>query len=332
MSTALSPGEPDPEVQRRDLLRVLDACDSRVLSINLLAAHGQIKDAHDLLRLLASDIEHLVLVCFHNPPIADLAAGSANLDSVVDPVLRRTLKEPGFAVYLATHDFPAGSDLHRTLRAIDRILIHIRRTLRHRHGADLSTGRMHFQASASLRAATLAALVVLLLLGGFVLHQRSLYSANLALGRPAAQSSTSEAATANRAVDGNEDSDYTHGSVSSTKQEPQPWWEVDLGEAAPIRSIQVWHRSDCCVADRLANFYIFVSTQPFAGHDVQASLAQVGVSAYYFGRALPYYSNPVETSISRRGRYIRIQLTGTGPLELAEVKVWRVLGPFLSIY
>lgn len=68
--------------------------------------------------------------------------------------------------------------------------------------------------------------------------------ANIAVGRPATQSSTAFGAAASRAVDGNTDQSWAGGSVSMTSQQSNPWWQVDLGSNQQIKSITVWNRSD----------------------------------------------------------------------------------------
>ncbi|HYN86759.1 MAG TPA: Ig-like domain-containing protein [Pyrinomonadaceae bacterium] len=140
---------------------------------------------------------------------------------------------------------------------------------------------------------------------------------NLALGKTAAQHSTGWGAVAARAVDGNTSGDWAHNSVSSTLYGNQPWWEVDLGAVATVQSVKVFNRSDCC-SERLADFEVFVSDVPFSSFDLYATRAQAGVSSYpKAGAAGAQASVPV----NRTGRYVRIQLTGTNYLTLAEVQV-----------
>ena len=75
----------------------------------------------------------------------------------------------------------------------------------------------------------------------------------------------------------------------------------------------------------MANFYVFVSDEEFADTDKVATLlAKPGVSVYY--RIGPLYAYKYD--INRRGRYVRIQLTGTNYLNPMEVRVW---SPSLSI-
>lgn len=95
---------------------------------------------------------------------------------------------------------------------------------------------------------------------------------NVAQGRKATQSSifnpTSGAANA---VDGNTNGDFTLGSVTATNLDPQAWWQVDLGEAVPIEAVEIWNRTDGS-QERLENYWVFVSDQPFSPADTPTSL------------------------------------------------------------
>lgn len=141
---------------------------------------------------------------------------------------------------------------------------------------------------------------------------------NLARGKQARQSSTGYGGDARRAVDGNTNGDYGANSVSHTNNQPQEWWEVDLGAAYNIASIKIWNRTDCC-AERLSNFYVMVSDRPFGSSNVNDSLAQQGIwSSHNSGTA----GRTTEIKANTRGRYVRIQLGGANWLQLAEVEVF----------
>jgi uncharacterized protein YuzE len=142
---------------------------------------------------------------------------------------------------------------------------------------------------------------------------------NLAEGKSATQSSTYLGVGAERAVDGNTDGVIQNGSVTHTKREAQPWWEVDLGAQSEIDAIEIWNRMDAC-SDRLSDFYVFVSETPFAGDTVAEMLAQAGVWHEHVtieGGPAP----SVQLTAGTTGRYVRVQLAGTDCLSLAEVKV-----------
>jgi hypothetical protein len=141
---------------------------------------------------------------------------------------------------------------------------------------------------------------------------------NVAPGGAATQSSTYLSYTgASRAIDGNSDGNFFDYSVTHTNADYQAWWQVDLGAGYAIDTVNVWNRSDCC-PERLSNFYILVSDQPFASANLASVLSQPGVTGYYIAGQGGY---PTAQTIQRTGRYVRVQLTGTNYLSLAEVEV-----------
>lgn len=124
------------------------------------------------------------------------------------------------------------------------------------------------------------------------------------------------------ARDGNTDGDWRNGSVTHTELDQNAWWEIDLGSSKAIDHIFVWNRTDCC-AERLVDFYVLVSDEPFQTQDLEASIAQPGVfSAFYEGTPEP----TAQVDVGGRGRYVRVQLAGQGYLSLAEVEVFGSLG------
>ncbi|MCE9552426.1 MAG: discoidin domain-containing protein [Planctomycetes bacterium] len=69
-------------------------------------------------------------------------------------------------------------------------------------------------------------------------------SNNVAVGKAATQSSTQyEGAPATKAVDGNNSGRTRHQSLTFTKSENDPWWEVDLGSELPIEGIHLFTRN-----------------------------------------------------------------------------------------
>lgn len=140
---------------------------------------------------------------------------------------------------------------------------------------------------------------------------------NMALRRPASQSSTGYGGNPDRAVDGNREGNYGAGSVSHTNNSPQEWWEVDLGGRKQISMVKIFNRTDCC-SERLSNFYVLVSSRPIRSGNLQAALNDPSVWSYHHAdRAGREISIPV----SAEGRYVRIQLAGQNWLSLAEVEV-----------
>ena len=80
---------------------------------------------------------------------------------------------------------------------------------------------------------------------------------NVALKGIATQSSVDFDGQPRLGIDGNTDGDY-HGAKSTfhTRQEDNPWWEVDLGGDKPIERLVVWNRTDGGTANRLAGYRI----------------------------------------------------------------------------
>jgi uncharacterized repeat protein (TIGR01451 family) len=146
--------------------------------------------------------------------------------------------------------------------------------------------------------------------------------AGLVVGGIATQSSTLPGvATANAmsAIDGSTDGNFADGSVTATNLDTNAWWQVDLGTTAIVSSVMIWNRTDCC-GSRLSDYWVFVSNTPFAATDTPATLqGRAGTFASHQTTA----PNPVTTITAggAQGRYLRVQLSGTDYLSLAEVQV-----------
>ncbi|MGB1127420.1 MAG: discoidin domain-containing protein [Opitutales bacterium] len=72
---------------------------------------------------------------------------------------------------------------------------------------------------------------------------------NVARGQKASSSSVLLGGVASRAVDGNVSGDWLIGSVTHSKSEKNPWWEVDLGRTAELEKVRVLNRWDPYVKD-----------------------------------------------------------------------------------
>ncbi len=78
---------------------------------------------------------------------------------------------------------------------------------------------------------------------------------NVALKRPAKQSSTAFGGDASRGVDGNTNGDYNAGGQTHTSEgEQNPWWEVDLGSPQSVELVRVMTRTDGEFYKRLDGF------------------------------------------------------------------------------
>src|SRR5262249_11073147 len=82
---------------------------------------------------------------------------------------------------------------------------------------------------------------------------------NVARQGKAKQSSTAHSGDASRAIDGNKSGKYNDGGQTHTQEnEPNPWWEVDLGQEYPITSIVIYNRTDDALGQRLKGFTLKV--------------------------------------------------------------------------
>jgi uncharacterized repeat protein (TIGR01451 family) len=146
--------------------------------------------------------------------------------------------------------------------------------------------------------------------------------AGLVVGGIATQSSTLpgySTTSAAGAIDGSTDGNFFDGSVTHTNLETNPWWQVDLGTSAILSSIVIWNRTDCC-SSRLNDYWVFASNTPFGPTDTPATLqGRPGTFSSHQTTA----PNPSTTiaAAGALGRYLRVQLTGTNYLSLAEVQV-----------
>ncbi|XP_074844003.1 uncharacterized protein LOC142009604 [Carettochelys insculpta] len=141
---------------------------------------------------------------------------------------------------------------------------------------------------------------------------------NMALGRPATQSSTYEHAVtgrdvAERAVDGKRDGKIAQGSCSHTQLDRDAWWSVDLGSRQSVSAVIVKNREDCC------------------GERLKGAQIHVGDSLVNHGKENPICGTITDTSPGSlsticchglEGRYVTIVIPGREEhLTLCEVEV-----------
>lgn len=149
-------------------------------------------------------------------------------------------------------------------------------------------------------------LAILCLGGAGTAHAQAPAPVNLAAGKPATQSSTANGGLASRAVDGNTDGAWSHGSVThTTENTSQPWWQVDLQSVQEVGTVTLWNRSDCC-GDRLNGVELRVSSDGTTWH------------SYPVPRTA---GAKVTVAVARAARYVKVQHPGVGTLSLAEVQV-----------
>ena len=144
-------------------------------------------------------------------------------------------------------------------------------------------------------------------------------------GKVATQSSTYPGYPASLAVDNNTDGNAGDGSVSITGgSDAYPWWQVDLGSSSTVNWVSIYNRSDCC-SSRLSDYWLFISDTPFSANDTPATLQNRSGTYAAHLTTTPTYSSAIPIG-GWPGRYVRIQLSATGYLSLAEVQVIGTVG------
>ena len=142
-----------------------------------------------------------------------------------------------------------------------------------------------------------------------VLHMAEvevLRTRNLAYGKPATQSSTGFGGDAGRAVDGNTDGNFGHGSVSHTAVDgPAQWWQVDLESVHSVGQVVLFNRTDCCAA-KLHDFTVRVSNDGQNWEDIP-----------FDGPA----GSHVVVPVNRDTRFVQVE-NSDRYLHLAEVQVF----------
>ncbi|MBX2869939.1 MAG: discoidin domain-containing protein [Acidiferrobacterales bacterium] len=147
---------------------------------------------------------------------------------------------------------------------------------------------------------------------------------NVALNGTATQSSVDFSGNPGRAIDGSANGVYGNNSVTHTTFDDEAWWEVELDATYAISDIVINNRTDCC-SDRLSDFSVFVSEEPFVTTGYEDTKSQPGVTEFYFPGAAGSQINIDTDEIS--GRYVRVQLSGENFLSLAEVQVNAISNP-----
>lgn len=147
------------------------------------------------------------------------------------------------------------------------------------------------------------------------------FTTNLALNQPTNQINTIQVngitGSASKAVDGNQNGTFftNNSSVSATNFANQPWWEVDLGSNVFIEKINFFNRTDG--SDRSNNCHVMVSSVPFNSGNLANAQAQSNFSQFISGQV----GSPSVVSPNMEGRYVRIQMEGSGYLVIAELEV-----------
>ncbi|PQV49012.1 putative secreted protein (Por secretion system target) [Jejuia pallidilutea] len=143
---------------------------------------------------------------------------------------------------------------------------------------------------------------------------------NLAIAHGVATQSTNRPSDgfAPNAIDGNTNGLWSGGSVTHTggnaTLDPEPWWQVDLGNNYNIETIKIYNRTDGCCAGRLNNFTV----------EVIDSEGNVTFSQFFATAPSNIFTVATGDVV---GRVIRISKTSSTALALAEVEVYGVNSP-----
>jgi len=136
---------------------------------------------------------------------------------------------------------------------------------------------------------------------------------NLALGRPATQSSFSQWSTpigAQGAVDGIKNGGFGF----HTQLQASPWWQVDLGAVRLVDRVVVFNRQDCC-AERARTLQVLLSDNGAVFRTVYVHDGSI------FGGARD--GHPLQVMLNgAAARFVRLQLAATDYFHLDEVEVF----------
>lgn len=160
--------------------------------------------------------------------------------------------------------------------------------------------------------------------------------ANLALNKAARQSSVYGGLDARLAVDGICDGSRSKN-CASTQQDPQAWWEVDLGEFVTVTCVKVWNRTDepsdqtmprDKFKSRLVPSWIMASQRPFdkaVGGDSLVNALSLSIARSHITTQVEKCAvwNCPQNTVAR---YVRLQLENFDFLHVAQVEVFGTTG------
>ncbi|XP_050992944.1 uncharacterized protein LOC127181948 [Labeo rohita] len=143
------------------------------------------------------------------------------------------------------------------------------------------------------------------------------WTENLALGGKTVQSSTYDSrGTAQRAVDGNRNSDYHQSSCTHTQFELNPWWRVDLKDVYSVSRVIITNRGDCC-QERIIGAEIRIGNSLENNGNNNELVSVI--------KCTPYEATQTFEFKPTKGRYVNIVVPGSQKvLTLCEVEVFAV--------
>ena len=137
------------------------------------------------------------------------------------------------------------------------------------------------------------------------------FESNLAVEKQVLMSSTEGFHLARLAIDGNP------STYAATLLESQPFWQCTLGAINFISSMVITNVPGKD-RERLSNFYVFLSLEPFSSQRLQDLLLDPQVWKIQFMYAV---SDTLTIQPMQTAGFVRIQLAGTNSLILPEVKI-----------
>ncbi|XP_058625947.1 fucolectin-4-like [Onychostoma macrolepis] len=140
---------------------------------------------------------------------------------------------------------------------------------------------------------------------------------NRAIGGATIQSSTSADWVAERAVDGNRGLQQLYTGCSSTLNETEPWWRLDLQDVYRVNKVVVTNRKDCCT-EQINGAEIHIGNS-LENNGINNHICAV-IPAIPAGESYNYSCDGLD------GRYVIIHIPGDWKiLALCEVEVYGYL-------
>ncbi|XP_058623164.1 uncharacterized protein LOC131534346, partial [Onychostoma macrolepis] len=149
------------------------------------------------------------------------------------------------------------------------------------------------------------------------------FPGNRAIGGATIQSSTSVDWVAERAVDGNRGLQQLYTGCSSTLNEADPWWRLDLHDVYRVSKVVVTNRNDCC-AEQINGAEIRIGNS-LENNGINNPICAV-IPAIPAGESYSYSCDGLD------GRYVIIYVPGDRKiLALCEVEVYGYLADNLAV-
>ncbi|XP_048050836.1 fucolectin-like [Megalobrama amblycephala] len=147
-----------------------------------------------------------------------------------------------------------------------------------------------------------------------VMQLKKKFLGNLAAGEAVTQSSTSADWSAEKAIDGNRGLQQLYTGCSSTLNETNPWWRLDLRHVYRVSRVVITNRKDCC-AERLNGAEIHI------GHSLENNGSNNPICAVIpaipAGESYSYSCNGMD------GRYVNLIIPGDMKIfALCEVEIY----------